>query len=160
MMYKNFKVVMDKLAALSQSSDASSDRRLETQVVMDRLAKIPTEPQPDQQLETANSAVLNSGPEKIEVSAEVKVAIEAQQSENKIRMAEIKAQQTEIMAEIKAEIKAQQTEIKAEIKAQQTESNRKLNALEAMVAQLIEQNKQLLGSIGGKDEKWSGGQAD
>ena len=34
------------------------------------------------------------------------------------------------------------------MKAQQTESNQKLNALEAMVAQLIEQNKQLLDSMG------------
>ncbi|EJK46212.1 hypothetical protein THAOC_35130, partial [Thalassiosira oceanica] len=55
------------------------------------------------------------------VSAEVTTVIEAQQSENKARMAEMKAEMKAQQTEIKAEMKAQQTEIKAEMKAQQTE---------------------------------------
>ena len=125
MMYNNFLVVMDKLAELqsSQSPDASSDRRLETTTGVERNLEL-------DKIDAVVTAI---------VSAEVKTAIEAQQTENKAQM---------------TEIKAQQNEIKAEIKAQQTESNQKLNSLEAMVAQLIEQNKQLLGSIeAGKEEE-------
>mmetsp|Transcript_27236 Transcript_27236/g.62083 ORF Transcript_27236/g.62083 Transcript_27236/m.62083 type:complete len:1765 (-) Transcript_27236:163-5457(-) len=119
MMYENFKVLWDKLEDIGKATTgcppASPDgRKLETISVgpnleIDKFEAVMTE----------------------KVSAEVTTVIEAQQSENKARMAEMKA----------------------ELKAQQTESNQKLNALEAMVAQLIEQNRQLLDSIVGAGEK-------
>ncbi|EJK63848.1 hypothetical protein THAOC_15474, partial [Thalassiosira oceanica] len=65
----------------------------------------------------------------------------------------VSAKMTTVIETQQSESKAQMAEMKAEIKAQQTESNQKLNALEAMVAQLIEQNRQLLDSIVGAGEK-------
>jgi len=129
MLYKNFKVVMDKQVenfALLWDKQVEQDTKLDGIFGKCNRRKLETiSSGPNLEMDKFEAVVTEM------VSAEVTTVIEAQQSENKARMAEMKA----------------------ELKAQQTESNQKLNALEAMVAQLIEQNRQLLDSIVGAGEK-------